>query len=36
VADFMAETTEQSIAVPETFAFFIGYGVRKTVNFCAS
>jgi hypothetical protein len=30
----MAETTEQSIAVPEALAFFIGYRVRKTVNFC--
>jgi hypothetical protein len=36
VADFMAETTEQSIAVPEALAFFIGYRVRKTVNFCAT
>jgi hypothetical protein len=32
----MAENTEQSIAVPEVLAFFIGYRVRKTVNFCAS
>jgi hypothetical protein len=28
-ADFMAETTEQPIAVPEALAFFIGHRVRK-------
>jgi hypothetical protein len=35
-ADLMAETTDQSIAVPETLAFYIGYRVRKMVNFCAA
>jgi hypothetical protein len=34
-ADFMAETTAQSITVPEALAYFIGYRVRKAVNFCA-
>jgi hypothetical protein len=32
----VTETTEQSIAVPEALAFFIGYRVRKAVNFCAT
>ena len=32
----MAETTEQSFAVPEALAFYIGYRARKTVNFCAT
>jgi hypothetical protein len=32
----MAETTEQSIAVPDALAFYMGYRVRKTVNFCAT
>jgi hypothetical protein len=32
----MAETTEQSIAMPEALAFFISYRVRKTENFCAT
>ena len=35
-ADFMAETTEQSFAVPEALAFYIGYHARKAVNFCAT
>jgi hypothetical protein len=35
-ADFVAETTEQSIAVPEALAFFIACRVRKKINFRAT
>ena len=32
-ADFIPKTTEQSFAVPEALAFYVGYYARKTVNF---
>ncbi len=35
-AHFKTETTEQSIAVQEALAFYIGYRVRKTVNLFAT
>ena len=34
LADFLAETAEQPIAVPQPLAYYIGYRVRKTVNVC--
>jgi len=32
----MAETTEQSNALPEALDYYIGYRAKKTVNFCAT
>ena len=35
-ADFMAEATEQSFAVPQALASYIGYHAGKTVDSCAT
>ena len=34
--DLVAKATEQSFAVPEALAFYIGYNAGKTANFCAT